>query len=82
MAKKVNEIPAARMMAMATTGPDGDPLVCFNCGSHDVQIKAWVDANTLKFKDLCDSHDDEDNYCDECQESTSLINQSEYISNL
>ena len=71
MGKKVIEI------------PDGDPLVCYNCGSHNVQIKAWVDANTLKFKDLCDSHDDEDNYCDECQESgISLSHQSEYISNL
>ena len=43
MGKKVIEI------------PDGDPLVCYNCGSHNVQIKAWVDANTLKFKDLCNN---------------------------
>lgn len=39
--------------------------VCSNCGSQDVEVKAWIDANSHVVRDIMD-HDDEDTYCNVC----------------
>jgi len=47
-------------------------LVCDDCGSSDVHVKAWVDANTNEFKGYTD---ETDRWCDQCEcfvEITSL----------
>lgn len=55
-----------------------DILVCEKCGSFDVQIKAWVNANDLKYMG-CVSGDEEDCWCDICEEHNELIPQSDFI---
>lgn len=42
---------------------------CRNCGSPNVQVLAWVDANTSEW--ICDANDPlmpEDTWCDDCEE--------------
>lgn len=46
-------------------------LVCNNCGSKDIEILAWVDANTNEYKS---EYSDETihKYCNNCQEHYSF----------
>ena len=41
-------------------------LVCTNCGSDNVQVRAWVNANTNEYISDCSDGEDEDNYCADC----------------
>jgi hypothetical protein len=53
-------------------------LVCSHCGSNNVQMLAWVDVNTSEYKhDYC-TDDDDNVWCNICQEHVSLIKHSEY----
>ena len=42
--------------------------VCEECGSDQVEQKAWVDLNTNDVLDSCSDGDIEDNWCRECME--------------
>lgn len=48
-------------------------LICKKCKGINVQVKAWVDANTLKYKDICNEGDKEDNWCEDCLDHIELI---------
>lgn len=41
-------------------------LVCTNCGSDNVQTKAWVNANTNEYISEASDGCVEDNYCENC----------------
>jgi Zn finger protein HypA/HybF involved in hydrogenase expression len=43
-------------------------LVCSECGSKNVQVRAWVDANTNRYE----SEIDGDAWCENCDEHVSL----------
>lgn len=79
-----NDMVAAKNMMQqlldAWEGKRPDLLVCSECGSTRVQRKAWVNANTHEYIDDTDpdGDDDGDNWCDECQEHTSLCHMSEF----
>lgn len=57
-------------------GKDGI-LVCANCGSVDIQNKAWVDPNTGESVSDAD-FDTDDNWCEECSEHHRFCSLSEY----
>ena len=45
---------------------DSKVLVCEECGSRQVEIQAWIDANTEMF--VCDTaHDRDGKWCEECK---------------
>lgn len=47
---------------------DLNTLYCSNCGSTNVQIQAWVDANTHKYvSDVNSPMEDWDCWCEECE---------------
>ena len=48
---------------------DSEILVCEECGSTNVEITAWVDANTNEY--VSDSDDSE--WCSECEAHNTLI---------
>lgn len=54
-----------------------DKLVCSQCGGKNVQIRAWIDANTNKYigDAVCD---DGDTWCEDCEDHTGLVMKSEY----
>ncbi len=53
-------------------------LVCKCCGNARIQIREWVDANTGKFIDTEDRYLATDNWCEECQSSTTILTYGEY----
>jgi hypothetical protein len=56
-------------------------FVCSNCGGTNIEMKAWVDANTQKYKG--DAYfDDEDSYCNDCEEHTGLVTEDEFNSSI
>lgn len=56
-----------------------DLLVCEKCGGTNIQTKAWVDSNTLQYKDSTGDNYDDDNWCDDCEEHVNVCLKSEYI---
>jgi len=42
-------------------------LVCSNCGSENVQSKAWVNANTNEYVGDCTDGSPEDFWCEDCK---------------
>jgi hypothetical protein len=56
-------------------------LVCSQCGSRNVEAKAWVDANTNKYKGDA-VLDDEDTWCSDCQEHTGLVTEDDFHSSI
>lgn len=57
---------------------DPQTLVCSECGSTAVQMRAWVDANTEEFRSDCDSDDTDDYWCEECQAHNRLVLRSDF----
>ena len=55
-----------------------EKFVCEECGGTDIQIKAWVDANTLEYQEGCDLGDEDDNWCEDCEEHTNIMHKDEY----
>ena len=56
-----------------------DLLVCSKCGSTHIQTKAWVNANTNEYvDDIGSDGDEDDNYCEECDENVTLVLESEF----
>lgn len=53
-------------------------LVCVKCGSPEVEVKAWVNANTDEF--ISDIDDDYcGRWCDQCDDNADLFTKEEYI---
>lgn len=44
-------------------------LICETCGTDDVHILAWVDANT---KEYTSEYHDDSAYCNYCEQETTL----------
>ncbi len=51
--------------------------VCSNCGSKDVEVKAWVDANSLAVRDVMD-HDNQDTFCNVCNDHHGVESEDDY----
>ena len=48
-------------------------LYCSQCGSSDVQIQAWVDANTHEYESsVNNSLDSQDCWCNDCEDHVNL----------
>jgi len=58
---------------------NGDPWVCKECGSEEVQKSRyeWCEINTGITTTYCD--DDSDTYCDVCEEHTSVCRKSDFV---
>lgn len=53
-----------------------EELVCSDCGSRDVQVLAWVWANTDEY---ADSHSGtSEAWCERCRRHVVLLTQGEY----
>ena len=53
-------------------------LVCVECGSPQVEVKAWVNANTDEY--LSDADDDYcGRWCNQCEDNADLCTKEEYI---
>lgn len=52
-------------------------LVCEKCGGSNIQILAWVDANTNEYKEE-HINDINSKWCENCKEHINLINEEEY----
>ena len=53
-------------------------LYCPECGGTNVQIMAWVDANTNKYcSDVNTPAEREDTWCDDCEKHTGLATLTE-----
>ena len=56
---------------------DSKVLVCEECGSRQVEIQAWIDANTEMF--VCDTaHDRDGKWCEECKENVNFCSLEEF----
>ena len=56
---------------------DSKILVCAECGSKQVEIQAWIDANTEMF--ICDTaHDRDGKWCEECEENVDFCSLEEF----
>lgn len=54
-------------------------LVCALCGCDEVQVMAWVEANTGKVHDDCHSWNYEDaNWCPQCEDHALIITAQEF----
>lgn len=50
-----------------------ETLYCPQCGGTNVQIMAWIDANTHKYCSIINNPPEEDDtWCDDCEEHTGL----------
>lgn len=55
---------------------NGTGFVCPECGGKNVELKAWVDANTYEYISEAES----DTYCRDCDENDlGIVLESEYI---
>lgn len=53
-------------------------LYCPECGGTNVQVMAWVDANTNKYcSDVNIPAETEDTWCEDCEDHTGLATLSE-----
>ena len=57
---------------------DEDVYVCAECGSPEVELKAWVNANTNEFMSTADD-DYYDRWCNQCEDNIDYCNKKEYI---
>lgn len=57
---------------------DDDILVCDNCGSRQIEIQAWVDANNAEYLSDVDDDDTDCKWCCQCSESQNFCTLSEY----
>ena len=56
-------------------------LVCNKCGSKDIQVLAWVDANTNEYKEE-GTNQYEDMWCNNCESHTFFVYEEEYSQNI
>lgn len=43
---------------------------CKECGSYDIQVRAWYDPNTDKVGEFCEDTDYDECWCENCMEIT------------
>lgn len=48
-------------------------LYCAECGGTSIQTQAWVNPNTHEFYDFMGVDDNENNWCDDCEDHTELL---------
>lgn len=52
-------------------------IVCANCGSQDIQIKAWVKCNGSQY--VSEAYvDSSDTWCPHCEDHTDTMEENEY----
>ena len=55
-------------------------LVCEECGSDDVQQKAWVNPNSLEIDfSLSENFEEEDTWCSKCSEHMGLVDEDKFV---
>jgi len=47
-------------------------LVCVSCGGDNVQIMAWVNPNGNVFIGMLEGDDNNDTWCEDCQDHTGV----------
>ena len=53
--------------------------VCYICGTRDVQIRAWIDANTRRIVDVVSDGEEDDCWCPSCQRTVQIIAREDYL---
>jgi len=54
-------------------------LVCEDCGSKDVEVKAWININTNEY---CSDVPDCDYWCPQCRNHANVTSYEEYLRRL
>lgn len=55
-------------------------LVCEECGGKNIQIMAWVNANTHEY--IEDGWSEvQDNWCDDCESHVNFIDEEDFLTN-
>lgn len=49
---------------------------CSECGGTNIQVQAWVDANTLKY--ISDNWDDDECWCSDCNKNVLIMDIDDY----
>lgn len=57
-------------------------LVCEKCGGKNIQVLAWVDANTHKYKGEGPCIDTDSNWCEDCKAHVYITDEEVYLENL
>lgn len=52
-------------------------LVCEQCGGDNIQVKAWVNANTNEFINDASDGEGEDNWCTDCNMAVEFVSEDE-----
>lgn len=55
---------------------ESETLVCSECGCEQIEVRAWVDANTDEF--ISDTDDNSGHWCTECDAETRFCTKAEY----
>ena len=56
-------------------------LVCSKCGGSNIQLLAWIDANTNEYRNE-GTNEYEDKWCEDCSSHTFFTSEEEYLQNL
>ena len=57
---------------------DDDVYVCDACGSKQIEIQAWVDANNAEYLSDVDDDDTDCKWCADCEQSQNFCSLSDY----
>ena len=57
---------------------DDDVYVCDACGSKQIEIQAWVDANNAEYLSDVDDDDTDCKWCADCEQSQNFCTLSDY----
>jgi hypothetical protein len=61
-------------------GKTDNPFRCVQCGSTDVQIRAWIHPNEDdRVSGFCSDGEDEDNWCNNCESHTELKTEDDLL---
>jgi hypothetical protein len=53
-------------------------LVCELCGGSNIELKMWVNPNTNKLGDSASDGEEEDNYCNDCEQHVQFVEENEF----
>lgn len=56
-----------------------ESYVCYICGTREVQIRAWIDANTRREVDGVSDGEEEDCWCPNCKKPVQITTREEYL---
>lgn len=57
-------------------------LVCEECGGKNIQVLAWVDANTNKYKGEGPNTNTNRNWCEDCASHVCITDEDVYLKNI